>query len=161
MQYFRLLLLAALAGATANEIAMNPITRVVQLLEGLSKKLTAEAKAEEELFHKYGCWATTIIDTKTASNEAAKDRIQYLETYIADNEAGNIEFTTERVDLEKQIAALEGEIEEAKNLREKEKEDYEAAKDEMEKAIAALEEAVEVLSDVQTGANMLSTKFDI
>jgi len=160
MQYSRLLLLAALAGATANEVAMNPITRVVQLLEGLSKKLTAEAKAEEDLFHKYGCWATTIIDTKTASNEAAKDRIQYLETYIADIEAGNIEFTTERVDLEKQIANLEAEIEEAKNLREKENEDYLAAKDEMEKAIAALEQAVEVLGEVNKG-ELLSLKFDL
>lgn len=131
-------------------------------MEGMSKKLTADAKAEEDLFDKYGCWAKTIIDEKTASNEAANDRIESLEAYIADIEAGKIEFTTERIDLEKQIAALEAEIEEAGNLRDKEKEDYEAAKDEMEKAIAALEKAVEVLEEVQTGAgNLLSVKFDI
>eukprot|EP00746_Dinoflagellata_sp_MGD_P160897 gnl/MRDRNA2_/MRDRNA2_87848_c0_seq1.p1 gnl/MRDRNA2_/MRDRNA2_87848_c0~~gnl/MRDRNA2_/MRDRNA2_87848_c0_seq1.p1 ORF type:complete len:722 (-),score=258.13 gnl/MRDRNA2_/MRDRNA2_87848_c0_seq1:35-2116(-) len=159
MQYFALCLLSVV-GASGLNLAVNPVTRVVQLLEGLSKKLTMEAKAEQDLFDKYGCWAKTIIDTKTASNAAAKDRIESLEAYIADIEAGNIEFTTERIDLEKQIAALEAEIEEAGNLRDKEHEDFLAAKDEMEKAIAALEEAVEVLGEAQTG-NLLSLKFDI
>jgi hypothetical protein len=159
MQYSALLLLSV-AGANGLNLALSPVTRVVQLLEGLSKKLTMEAKAEQELFDKYGCWAKTIIDTKTATNEAAQDRIASLEAYIADIEAGNIEFTTERIDLEKQIAALEAEIKEAGDLRDKEHEDFLAAKDEMEKAIAALEEAVEVLAEVNKG-NLLSLKFDI
>merc|ERR1719420_1803771 len=124
---------------------LNPITRVVQLLEGLAKKIEQDGKMEEDLFETYVCWAKTVIKTKTATNEAAKARIEELEAYIDDIESGRIEFTSERADLEAQIKGLNEEIETAEDMRDKEHNDYLAAKDEMEKAIAALEEAVEVL----------------
>lgn len=140
--------------------AQNPITRVVELLEGLSKKLTYEAKQEQELYDKYVCWAETVIKSKTASNKAAKDRIEYLESYIADIEAGRIEFTSERVDLEKQISELHGGMETAKGLRDQEHEDFKAAKEEMETAIKALEEAIAALSEADKGS-LLGMKFDL
>merc|ERR1719420_1592276 len=124
---------------------LNPITRVVQLLEGLAKKIEQDGKMEEDLFETYVCWAKTVIKTKTATNEAAKARIEELNAYIDDIESGRIEFTSERADLEAQIKGLNEEIETAEDMRDKEHNDYLAAKDEMEKAIAALEEAVEVL----------------
>merc|ERR1719327_2589629 len=79
---------------------LNPITRVVELLQGLAKKVEADGKMEEDLFEKYVCWYKTVVKSKTASNAAAKDRIESLEAYIDDIEAGRIEFTSERVDLE-------------------------------------------------------------
>merc|ERR1719420_208042 len=87
----------------------------------------------------------TVIKTKTATNGAAKARIEELNAYIDDIESGRIEFTSERADLEKAIKGLNEEIETAEDMRDKEHSDFIAAKDEMEKAIAALEEAVEVL----------------
>merc|ERR1719191_2473266 len=102
---------------------------------------------EEDLFEKYVCWYKTVVKSKTASNAAAKDRIESLEAYIDDIESGRIEFTSERTDLEASIKGLHAEMEEASDLRDKEHEDYLAAKDEMEKAIAALEQAVEVLAE--------------
>jgi hypothetical protein len=140
--------------------ALNPVTRVVELLEGLSKKLTFEAKEEEDLYDKYVCWAQTVIQTKTATNEAAQTRIESLETYIADIEAGRVEFTSERADLEKQIAELNAGMEKAGDLRDQEHEDFEAAKEEMEIAIKALDEAIKVLSDAGKG-KLLSVKFDL
>merc|ERR1719454_973524 len=142
--------------------ALNPITRVAELLEGLAKKIELDGKAEEELFEKYRCWYKTVVSTKQASNAAAKDRIEALTAYIDDIEAGRIEFTTERADLEKQLADINGELEKAKDLREKEHEDYLAAKDEMEKAIAALERAVEVLATATASKEaLLSAAFDV
>lgn len=133
--------------ASATSEKLNPITRVVQLLEGLAKKIEQDGKMEEDLYDAYVCWATTVIKTKTASNEAAKGRIEELSAYIDDIESGRIEFTSERSDLEAAIKGLHGEIETAEDMRDKEKKDFEAAKEEMEKAIAALEEAVAVLKD--------------
>merc|ERR1719399_2249718 len=104
--------------------ALNPITRVAELLQGLAKKVEADGKAEEELFEKYRCWYKTVVETKTASNAAAKDRIEALTAYIDDIEAGRIEFTTERTDLEKQLADLNSDLEKAKDMRDKEHEDY-------------------------------------
>jgi len=132
--------------ASVTKDKLNPITRVVELLQGLVKKCEEDAKAEEDLFDAYFCWAKTVIKTKTASNADAAARIENLEAYIADIEAGRVEFTSERGDLTAQIKSLNEEIETATDMREKEHEDYLAAKDEMEKAIAALEQAVEVLA---------------
>jgi len=124
---------------------LNPVTRVVQLMEGLIKKTESDGKAEEDLFEKYVCWYKTVVSSKKASNAAAKDRIESLTAYIDDVKSGRVEFTSERKDLEAEIEKLNTEIETATDMRKKENEDYLAAKDEMEKAVAALEKAVDVL----------------
>jgi len=145
MARYTLGLLLALVAQPANAGALNPVTRVVQLMEGLIKKTESDGKAEEDLFEKYVCWYKTVVSSKKASNAEAKDRIESLTAYIDDIKSGRIEFTSERKDLEAEIEKLNTEIETATDMRKKENEDYLAAKDEMEKAIAALEKAVDVL----------------
>jgi len=100
---------------------------------------------EEDLYETYVCWAKTVIDTKTATNAAAQSRIDELETYIADLDAGRIELTTERVDLEKEIKDLSQELEAMEAQRDKEHADFLEAEKEMQQAIAALEKAIDVL----------------
>merc|ERR1719453_1203762 len=139
------LLLAALAAPTVTSESLNPITRVVQLMEGLTKKTESDGKAEEDLFEQYVCWYKTVVSSKKASNAEAKAKIESLTAYIDDIKSGRIEFTSERKDLEAEIEKLNTEIETATDMRKKENDDFLAAKDEMEKAIAALEKAVDVL----------------
>merc|ERR1719486_1233361 len=147
--------------------SLNPITRVVQLMEGLAKKVTEDGKAEEDLFDQYVCWYKTVTSSKKASNAEAKDRIEALTAYIDDIKSGRIEFTSERKDLEAEIEKLNTEIETATDMRKKENEDFLAAKDEMEKAIAALEKAIEVLGDATLlqdhteGLGLTSVGFDL
>merc|ERR1719456_1071142 len=141
------LALLVLLSAAPQVEALNPITRVVQLMEGLIKKTEQDGKAEEDLFEKYVCWYKTVVSSKKASNAEASDRIESLTAYIDDIKSGRIEFTSERKDLEAEIEKLNTEIETATDMRNKENDDFLAAKDEMEKAIAALEKAVEVLGD--------------
>ncbi len=90
---------------------MSPISRVVELLKGLADQAEKEGKKEEDLYETHVCWAKTVIDTKTATNAAAESRIDELETYIADLDAGCIELTSERVDLEREIKGLLQELE--------------------------------------------------
>ena len=101
--------LGLLVGVSAEKA--NPITRVANLLEGLSKKVVEDGKGEEELFEKYKCWYKTVVGEKTASNAAAADRIEALTAYIDDVESGRVEFTSERGDLTAQLAALNAELE--------------------------------------------------
>merc|ERR1719377_147128 len=106
------------------------------------------------------------MKSKKASNAAATDRIQSLEAYIADIEAGRIEFSSERTDLEAAIKKLNEEIEEAGDMRDKEHEDFLAAKDEMEKSIAALEEAVKTIDEAtflqqERKGSMLSLRHEV
>merc|ERR1719460_2784429 len=130
-----LLSVLCLSPSNATETGLSPVTRVVDLMKGLSKKIEAEGKAEEDLYETYVCWAKTVIDTKTKTNEAADSRISELSAYIADIDAGRVEFTDERGTLTTELAGLNKEIETAKALREKQKDDFLQAEDEMNKAI--------------------------
>jgi len=132
--------------------ASTPISRIVGLLNGLKSKLEDDLKAETDLFETYACWYKTTTTTKTASNEAATSRVDSLKTYIADIEAGKIEFTSERQDLEKQVAGLTKDLETAKTMREAEKKDFEAAEAEMKQAISALDGAIKTIEDGTKGS---------
>jgi len=139
--------------STAN--GLSPVTRVVELLKSLGAKVESELKTEEDLFETFECWAKSVVSQKTKSNAAASARKQELETYVEDLDAGRIELTTERVDLEKEIAGLSADIEQAEALRAKEKADYEAAKKEMDQAIAALTKAIDVMDKGTKPASLL------
>lgn len=161
----RVLLLTALASAvdsaTALETDMNPITRVAELLQGLAKKVHADGEAEQELYTKFKCWCTKVIDSKTASIEKNSARITELETFIDDLGSGKIELTSERSDLEKEIEDLEKTIADATTMREKEEEDYEAAKDEMDKAIAALGSAIDTMEGGMNATSLAGLKSEL
>jgi len=130
---------------------LSPVTRVVELLKGLSAEVEKDAKAEEDLYETFVCWAKSMLSQKDKSNAAAEARSDELSTYIADLDNGRVELTSERSDITKEIEELSSDIEVATQMREKEKKDYEDAKDEMEKAIDALTQAVEVLRTATEG----------
>jgi len=133
--------------AAAKQQNPTPVSRVVELLNGLAEKVEFDMKKQEDLYEDYVCWGKTIISTKTETNKKAETRVDHLESYIEDLEAGRVELTSERVDLEKEVAGLLSDIERSEALRKKEKEDFAAAKDELEKGIKALDDAVEVLKE--------------
>jgi len=129
------------------ELGMNPVTRLVELLKGLMATTEAEGKTEEQLFEKYVCWAKSTMAAKTASNSAATSRINELTTYIADIEAGRHEFTTERVDLEKDLAEINKAMEQASAIRKTEHDEFVDAEDEILKGIKALNASITILKD--------------
>jgi len=135
----------ALLAGPASAVGLSPVTRVVELLQGLAKQVEKEGKVEEGLYEDFVCWGKSIINQKTASNAAAASRIDELETYIADLDSGRIELTSERADLEKDIAQLMADMEEATALRKKEHADFLEAEDEMTKALTALQSAIDTL----------------
>jgi len=151
MKFGPLLLLSVLVAAPVADAALSlkgslsPVTRVVELLKGLSAQTEKEGKVEEGLYEDFVCWGKSIINQKTASNAAADSRIDELETYIADLDSGRIELTSERGDLEKDIAELMSDVETATALRKKEHSDFLEAEDEMNLAIAALASAIDTL----------------
>jgi len=139
---------------------LSPITRVVELLKSLAGKIEQEGKDEESLYKKFVCWGTTTVEEKKASNEAAESRLQSLATYVSDIEAGRIEFTSERTDLEKELKQLHSDVETAASVRSQENKDFLSAQAEMEQSISALETAIQVLSEATKpgGALLLGVK---
>jgi len=134
-----------LAAVPSNAEEGNPVTRVVGLLKSLSAQVEKEGKVEEGMYEDFVCWGKSIISQKTESNAAAASRIDELEAYIADLDSGRVELTSERSDLEKEIAGLMSDLESAKALRKKENSDFLDAEDEMKKAVTALKGAIDTL----------------
>merc|ERR1719428_1003784 len=112
----------------AGSLGENPIAKVANMLRDLQTEMEDDRDHEQKLFDKYGCWYTTVMGAKKASNAEATDRIEALTAYVDDIESGRIEFSDEGADQKKEVKELKGEIEKATNLRKKDKADYEAAK---------------------------------
>jgi len=130
---------------------LTPVSRTVELLQGLAKTAEEDGKKEETLFNKFVCWGKSVISSKTASNKDATSKIQELETYIADIEAGRIEFTSERADLEKDLEELNAGIETATTMREEEHAQFLEAEKELVQATDALDAAIAVLKKATEG----------
>eukprot|EP00928_Gymnodinium_smaydae_P008872 TRINITY_DN13266_c0_g1_i3.p1 TRINITY_DN13266_c0_g1~~TRINITY_DN13266_c0_g1_i3.p1 ORF type:complete len:724 (-),score=213.24 TRINITY_DN13266_c0_g1_i3:65-2236(-) len=131
---------------------LSPVTRVVELLKELSTKIEQEGKSEEKLYEKYMCWGRSTVDEKTAAIAAAQSRADMLDKYVADIDAGRVEFTSERTDLEKELEELNSDIEAANEMRKKENSDFMDATAEMDKAIKAINSALQVLRDATADA---------
>jgi len=138
---------------SATRSSLSPVTRVVQLLKNLASKIEDEIKTEENLYETFVCWGKSVISSKSESNAKAGSRVDTLNTYIADLDAGRIELTSERADLTKQIKGLHSDLERAKQIRGIQHEDFLDAEEEMSKAIQALESALAVLHDATGGRN--------
>merc|ERR1719482_1486896 len=100
----------------------SPVTRVVELLQDLAKKIEEEGKYEEDLYESYVCWANKVISEKSLTNKKAQTRIDYLKSYMEDIDGGKIEFTSESSDLEAEIKVMEDGIAKAEAQRKKEHE---------------------------------------
>jgi len=146
----KLVFLALLSLSAAS--VTNPVTRVVELLKGLSANIEKEGAKEEDLYETYVCWGKGVIEEKTNSNVAANSKIEELTAYIADLESGRIELTSERANLEKDIEELMADLELAKSNRNQENKDFLGAEAEMKKAVAALDSAMDVLKEATKGS---------
>merc|ERR1719409_738764 len=72
----------AVASRTDSTAAINPIRRVVSMLQMMAKKIEAEGKAEKELFDKFMCWCETGGAELEAAIKAAEEKIPQLESQI-------------------------------------------------------------------------------
>jgi hypothetical protein len=89
MAQFRILaLVLALAVAESltvgskSQVSVNPIRRVVTLLQNMQKKVEAEGEKEEDLFEKFMCYCKNGKGDLEASIEAAKTKNEALMSSI-------------------------------------------------------------------------------
>lgn len=135
------------AGALRSEV--NPVTRVVRLLEEMKAQVELEVKEDEKIFENHDCWCKTNEKTKTEAVRVAGKRIEDLGAAIDEGNARAARVETEIAALKDEIAENEDAVEQATQIREKEHEEYEASSTDATEAIGALKQAVTVLSKVQ------------
>jgi len=143
-------LLAPQALARESEhAAINPVRRVVAMLQMMQKKVQAEGEKEQELFDKYMCWCATGGSDLKKSIEEAETKIPQLESAIKEAGGEKVQLMADvkqhRIDRD---AAKEA-MAEATAIREKEAAEFEKETSEdkanieaMAKAIAALEKGM-------------------
>eukprot|EP00933_Yihiella_yeosuensis_P042179 TRINITY_DN3670_c0_g2_i1.p1 TRINITY_DN3670_c0_g2~~TRINITY_DN3670_c0_g2_i1.p1 ORF type:complete len:721 (+),score=271.93 TRINITY_DN3670_c0_g2_i1:69-2231(+) len=153
MSSVQMMRFAVAAGVTASAMAGNPkdsnaVSKVVEMLEGLSAKVDAEGTAEKKTYDKYARWCSETEEEKQGEINLGKDTITELTATIATGEA-DTQAQTDAISgqggFEQTISELEATIASDIKQRKKDKAAYEAANKETEKAIEGLDKAVEAM----------------
>merc|ERR1719174_1428212 len=155
------LLAAASAEASGEGLRVNPIRKVVTMLQEMSKEVEAEGKKEEALFDSFMCYCSGGEGALEASITQGQASIEQL---TADIERG----TAEKSQLDQDIAthkadrtAAEKVIKESTAMREKEAAEFAATSGDMKSNIQAMGGALDALkkglsaSLLQTGVGSI------
>jgi len=144
-----LVLAVALHSAESRDglrVSVNPIRRVVTMLQMMQNKIETEGKKEKVLFDKFMCYCTNGRTQLENSVEAAETKIPKVESDIKELGAEVVQLSADIEKAKSDRADAKAAIAEATAIREKEaaafaKEsgDYKANLAAMDKAIAAIE----------------------
>jgi len=144
-----LVLAVALQSVEARDglrVSVNPIRRVVTMLQMMQNKIETEGKKEKVLFDKFMCYCTNGRTQLEDSVEAAETKIPKVESDIKELGAEVVQLSADIEKAKADRADAKSAIAEATAIREKEaaayaKEsgDYKANLAAMDKAIAAIE----------------------
>jgi chromosome segregation ATPase len=153
--------LAAAANAAAEReasmAAVNPIRKVVTMLQTLKSKVESEGEKERELHEKYMCYCKGAGDTLGKSIADAQTRAPELTAAI---EAGNGQMAQLKEDLknhQNDRAAAKTAMAEATALREKENAAFKTVESETSTNIASLEKAIAAIEKGMGGAFLQTT----
>jgi len=147
MQTVLVLLALSLSGAAAVQAdTANPLSKVMELMDSLTAKITAEGDEEAKAYKEYVEWCDDAAANLANDIKTGKDKKEELEATISKSTA-EIEACTEKIeDLSASISADEKELKEATAIREKELATFKASEKELMDAIDTLDRAVGILS---------------
>jgi len=150
-----MLLAAFVVVAAATEIKtsrqdadMNPVTKVVKLLEEMQEKVGVEAKEDEKMHDKMRCWCETNEKEKTAAIQWAKEHIEELNAFIEESSASVTQLTGEVEALNVVIAEGQKALDTATGIRQEDEAAFTTEEADMKETLGMLREAVAVLSKV-------------
>jgi len=140
------------ASADVSVLSVNPIRRVVTMLQSMQKKVAEEGEKEKELFDKFMCYCKNGRGQLEASIATAENTNEQLEASIKETDA-NLKQTkadlkqaqTDRADAKAAVAS-------ATALREKEAAAYAKESSELKTNIAALAKATSAIERGMGGA---------
>jgi len=156
---FAVLILGLLAApCAANADAKNrPVSKVITLLNDMTKQLETEAKEDEETFDAMMCWCETNDKGKTKAIADGEASIAELEAAIQSFTALSSKLTTEIANLEKEVAENTEALADATGVRKKELAEFNAEEKSSLATISSLKGAVAALSKHQS-ASFLQTE---
>jgi len=131
--------------SVAGAIEANPLSKVIELMDALSAKVTAEGEAEAKAFKEYVEWCDDAAANLANEIKTGTSSKEELEAAIGKASA-DIEASTAKIEeLSAAIASDEAELKDATAVREEEVATFEASEKELVDAIDTLDRAVGIL----------------
>merc|ERR1719387_1728294 len=130
----------------------KPIAKVVRLLKEMSTELDKEAKDDEDMMEKLGCWCVTNEKEKTKAVADAKNKVTDLTASIEEFTAKSAQLKVDIENLKTEVAEKSTGLEEATSLREKESNEFYTKEKESIMNVESIKGAVMTLSKTQEGA---------
>jgi len=149
--------LALLLGANALEHRVNPIRKVVTMLQMMQNKVEADGKKAEAIYDKFMCYCENAETLLGGAITAAENKIPQLESGIKEAIAEKKQLEADLKAHKADRAAAKAAIAKATALREKEAAAFAKEKSDGETNIAALAKAIPAIEKgmsgfLQTGA---------
>jgi predicted nucleic acid-binding Zn-ribbon protein len=166
MQSAVVIVFLALVGTSSatedrQQLAANPIRKVVMMLQNLSKKVAEEGEKETELFEKFMCYCKNGASTLDKSISDAETKIPQVQSDI---EAGENEAKQLKADIksaQSDRAAAKSAMAEATAMREKEAAEYADYKAESDANIAAATGAYKAIEKGMAGSFLQSAQAQV
>merc|ERR1719387_1101183 len=132
-----------------------PVTKVVQMLKDMVVELETEAKKDQELYDKLGCWCETNDKEKTKAIADAKQTIKELGATIQSNTAKGQQLEKDIKNLKTEIAANQNALEEASTVREKELAEFNQNEKDTISSLQSLKGALVTLGKHNKGSSFI------
>jgi len=139
------------------KVSVNPIRRVVTMLQQMTNKIEAEGKKEEELFEKFMCYCKTGKGDLEQSISDAETKIPKLEAAIKELDATIGQLAADIDKAKADRAEAKKTVAEATGLREKEAAAFAKASGDMKTNLAAMTKAIDAISKGMGGAFLQTT----
>jgi len=129
----------------------NPIRKVVNMLQAMEKKVSAEGEKEKELYDKFMCYCKNAGGTLGAGIAAAETKVPQVSSDIEEGEAQNAQLKEDLKKHQVDRAAAKSAMAEATALREKEAAEFAKEKAELTANIDAMSGAITALMKGMSG----------
>merc|ERR1740138_282029 len=156
MFFFVLVAAFGCAVCEQNQMAANPIRKVVNMLQAMEKKVTAEGEAEQKLFDKFMCYCKHGDEALAKSIGDAEAKVPAVGSDIEEAEAQVKQLKQDLKSHQTDRAAAKAAMAEATSLREKDASVFAALKAEADANIAALAKATAAVSKGMAGSFLQS-----
>jgi len=150
------LLLAGYADAAEMEHRVNPIRKVVTMLQMMQNKVTAEGKKAEEIYDKFMCYCDNADTLLAGAITTAENKIPQLEAAVGKDVEMKKQLDTDVKNHKADREAAKGAIAEATALREKEATEFAKISGDLKTNIAALAKAIPAI-EKGMGSGFLQT----
>ncbi|CAL1162094.1 unnamed protein product, partial [Cladocopium goreaui] len=136
---------SVLHGSLALETETRPVTKVVNLLEGMQSNLEKETKEDEDTHDKMQCWCKTNGDEKTKSIEEAQTKIKALEARMDELTATSSRLATEIAVAEEEVSNNEKALQSAQALREKQFTEFKSDFKDLTESATSVDKALDAI----------------